>query len=347
MTIELINGMAYATLTQDQSQTDANAYSPLRYGTLGSTSSEEKLAQTFKPGYNKDIAAVDLSLRRNNSPVGAIWVEIWSVDGSSKPDALVSSEAVSNKIRTADIASGSSSDYRFYFPKGISLNTLYTYAIVLRGDYPINNNDYIKWNHYDTGSKYANGDGYKYSNSSGTWSPLYATNEDFYFKTYYADTTYPLVLCGPNSPPPNAEQPGEGHINILIPTFSVVAGDWTEYMDGGEWSYYYLQNTTTPAINDAVSWKVYLAAGTYTIYVIGMHGADRAKIGIFFNDEVDPRATIDWYNASSASNIRKSATGIVVGASGLVTLKIKVTDKNASSTNYYMGIEQIALVRTA
>lgn len=179
---ESIHGIAYpSSLTPDITHANANQLQYLRYST-----SYEKLGQTFLPGSSYQIAAVDLLLQQFGSPDGYVWVEIWNTY-SNLPTSIISSSAVSGRIRAGDITSGSSSEYRFYFPKGISLTSGTRYAIVLRGDYSISTSNYIKWAYNDS-SSYTDGQYCTYNGS--TWS---GAGYDFWFKTYYG-AAQPIFL---------------------------------------------------------------------------------------------------------------------------------------------------------
>jgi len=180
-------------LTVDQSQSEYYD----TYGiSLRTAANNEKLAQTFQPGVTKQITAVQLRLRRWDSPQGYIWVEIFATDsgvptGTALTFGADNREARSAKIHTSDFTNHSF--VNFVLPKGISLTASTTYAIVLCGDYAFNSEtNVISWD-YGTGNYYTNGAAYNYDSTNSSWSSLTPSSYDFSFKTYYGETNaFPL-----------------------------------------------------------------------------------------------------------------------------------------------------------
>lgn len=105
-------------------------------------------------------------------------------------------------------------------------------------------------------------------------------------------------------------------------------------------------------INDTIDFSLWVGPGTYDLYILG--GADTNR-GIE-TWQIDDGAgsfttlgTLDWYVASGGSNsILKTLTGLTVTGSVVRRkLRCKVASKNASSSDYFMSLEQIDLIRTA
>jgi hypothetical protein len=100
------------------------------------------------------------------------------------------------------------------------------------------------------------------------------------------------------------------------------------------------------AQNDEINFEgLSLEAGTYTVlmrvYTSNNHGIisiqlDSSQIG-----------TIDLYSGSPTPDVLASATGLTVGSDDVYQLKLKMTSKNGSSSNYYGLVHSIAFVRTA
>jgi hypothetical protein len=162
-----------------------------------------KSAQTFQPSIKKQISAIDLKLSKTGSPDGYVWVEIWNTSGDL-PTSKVIDSAVSGKIRTSDIASQGSGGgvYKFYLPKGITLEANTRYAIVvIIGNYTIyDGSNFITWRHKDPGN-YSNGRACHYDSS---WSEF--TGRDFFFTTYYGETNAIILdqlIQGAGELPPN------------------------------------------------------------------------------------------------------------------------------------------------
>lgn len=138
---------------------------------------------------------------------------------------------------------------------------------------------------------------------------------------------------------------GEGHITILpINYASIGQGTWVlaiedvKYLQG---VFYNTSNTN----GDNISYKAYLAAGTYSLRLLLMTNANGGIIDVDIDGgEV---ASFDSYSGSAAQNVFFNATGITVAVSGLKTLRFRVDGKNASGTDYYAWLTAIALWRTA
>lgn len=86
------------------------------------------------------------------------------------------------------------------------------------------------------------------------------------------------------------------------------------------------------ANGDSFSQSFVLAAGTYTLYVLGWTNTNRGKID-WYIDNVLNISGQDWYAGVLTSNIVLSGTVTVIG-SGRHILKAVVNGKNASSSDY-------------
>ena len=93
-----------------------------------------------------------------------------------------------------------------------------------------------------------------------------------------------------------------------------------------------------------IEWDVALTAGTWTlttIYLKQAHGG----IATPSLDGVD-LATFDSYSASLVWNSVAQVTNISVATDGIKELKYRTDTKNASSSDYDLGIIWITLTRT-
>lgn len=97
-----------------------------------------------------------------------------------------------------------------------------------------------------------------------------------------------------------------------------------------------------PADGDSFTHPFYLAAGSYTMKVMGYEGVGRGRID-WYIDGVKVISLQDWYAAVDANNIIKSASVTVVG-NGRHTLTCIVNGKNGASAEYYIDLTTIALV---
>jgi hypothetical protein len=100
-----------------------------------------------------------------------------------------------------------------------------------------------------------------------------------------------------------------------------------------------------PANGDSFSLSFFLAAGTYTMYVLGQTNSDHGKID-WYIDNVVAISGQDWYNGSAQTNITKSGSVTVIG-NGYHVLKGTVNGKNGSSSNYYIERTKIWFVPSA
>jgi len=142
-----------------------------------------------------------------------------------------------------------------------------------------------------------------------------------------------------------AVDPGEGALFLLPYTlYSVVAGVFTIAFSSGR-LFGQALTSDSQADQDEVTWKGYLAAGTYTI-VIG--GQEYINSGIH-KILVDGVTVMTWdaYAASLENNHREVQTGIVISTSGIKTISLKIDGKNASSGGYTSDTSMIAFYRTA
>jgi hypothetical protein len=138
---------------------------------------------------------------------------------------------------------------------------------------------------------------------------------------------------------------GEGHICILPWNFSaIIQGTWALVITASQALGFYIGNTAGQ--NDELNYKVYLAAGTYTLDLFGVLNSNNG-IATITIDGVS-QGTIDLYGTLTY-NTKGSLANIVVSTAGLKTLGIKIATHNASSSSpyYYFLFTQIALYRTA
>ena len=121
----------------------------------------------------------------------------------------------------------------------------------------------------------------------------------------------------------------------------------------GTWAYgvddaLYLNGrfTNTSETNgDNISYKVYLAAGTYTLRFHCLKGNSHGIVDIDI-DGVE-KASFDLYNAANIINQVISATGIVVAVGGLKTVRLRMDGKNGASSSYRMYLMAFSFWRTA
>ncbi len=98
-----------------------------------------------------------------------------------------------------------------------------------------------------------------------------------------------------------------------------------------------------PAINDSVSWDIWLDTGTYKLSLIHTTQNDIGIYSMQLNSVA--QGTIDGYAAGATGNVYTEITGIAV-TSGSKTFKFLMSSKNASSSNYKYAVNTIAWLRT-
>ncbi|MBA7569578.1 hypothetical protein ES708_11319 [subsurface metagenome] len=138
---------------------------------------------------------------------------------------------------------------------------------------------------------------------------------------------------------------GEGHITILAYAYDdIEAGAWGFIASGAQYCGGYIYNSTTNDA-DAIRFKVYLEAGTYSL---SLFYQKEANFGICDIDiDEDEVATVDMYAVSALANQLHTETGIVVATTGIKTITCRVDGKHASSTGYTVRISALTFWRTA
>lgn len=144
--------------------------------------------------------------------------------------------------------------------------------------------------------------------------------------------------------------PGEGHITISPLSYSaIVQGTWNWAVIGAQNNPFgtagqAFANIVTHAINDEMDFKVYLAAGSYTILLYTLTAASQGIVHVQI-DGADV-TTIDLYANPGGNNQRMSNT-FVNSVSGIKTLGLKIASKNGASSDYQFHYNMIVLWRTA
>lgn len=123
-----------------------------------------------------------------------------------------------------------------------------------------------------------------------------------------------------------------------------VAGTWQIGVDPNSiFGAYWLQSSL-PAVGDEMAWDVLLAAGVWRLEVIHLRQPNQAIYDVRLDGTV--LTTIDGYAAALTYNIIRRVTGITVAAGGRKRLSVRVTGKNASSSNMYAQVSALQLTRT-
>lgn len=118
---------------------------------------------------------------------------------------------------------------------------------------------------------------------------------------------------------------------------AVIQGTWV-FLD------YLMSLNTSNAANDQLDYKGCFSGGTYTATLWSDKDTNRAKAHLLV-DGVD-KGSFDMYAAAPTANQRTQITGIAIGG-GVRTISLKLTDRNASSSGFYMEFVRLSLQRTA
>jgi len=138
---------------------------------------------------------------------------------------------------------------------------------------------------------------------------------------------------------------GEGHIILLAQDYdSIGQGTYVTQINSSQFFNGAFYNSSL-ADGDNISYKVFLAAGTYTLRLLVMTGSNAPILDV----DIDAAevASFDLYTGSTVYNSLQSQVDIAVATSGLKTLKLRVDGKNGSSSSYKASVSVIALWRTA
>jgi len=123
-------------------------------------------------------------------------------------------------------------------------------------------------------------------------------------------------------------------------------GDWKLIAGSVSGNPFYdkLEDGLASVINDYVDFKTVLQAGTYKLVYSGDKDVNRAII-TFYVDGVSV-GTYDGYATPRVNTtLTTISSSIVIPTSKLVTIRIKVTSKNASSSGYVTAMQRIDLGR--
>lgn len=102
--------------------------------------------------------------------------------------------------------------------------------------------------------------------------------------------------------------------------------------------------TSLGAQNDAASWDVILAAGTWDAHFYVMKSTNTGIITL--NMDGASQGTVDTY-AAAAIGAKVSITGFTVSATGKKRMQVLAATKNGSSSGYFMVLFGIEFRRTA
>jgi len=135
------------------------------------------------------------------------------------------------------------------------------------------------------------------------------------------------------------------HIDVDVFEQAVASVNWDAVDGAGAGAIMNAWKKSSGAQNDSIDFNVVLIAGTWDIEVMHVKGGDHGIISV----QIDgvQQGTIDGYASSVSYNNRSTVSGVSISTTGKVTLRLKMTAKNASSSGYYGNVQHIQLRRTA
>lgn len=146
-----------------------------------STAPATLLTQQFIPGNTGPVTSVELELTRTGSPPGYIWATIETdVSGFPSGTPIATSRIVDASRLTTD-----NGRIRFVYDANSSVTQGSTYHIVLQGDYPLSDTNYVTlWG--VTTSEYPDGDASQFNFNTSTWFKCadFGGPADFWFKVF-------------------------------------------------------------------------------------------------------------------------------------------------------------------
>lgn len=96
-------------------------------------------------------------------------------------------------------------------------------------------------------------------------------------------------------------------------------------------------------------WNVPVEAGTYALHIVHRKTPASGIVTVSI-DGVDlgtpGSGGVDWYGTSATANNRVIWSGITVGATGVIAVRLRVDSKNGSSSSYAAEVQAWELVRT-
>ncbi len=121
--------------------------------------------------------------------------------------------------------------------------------------------------------------------------------------------------------------------------------NWSGFNDSLGSFYYGTEKLSNGTQNDSIEFDVLIGTGTWDLTFIYNKGNNRGIFTVTLGGA--SFGTQDAYNASSANNNKATMTGLVVTTPGAKRLKFQMATKNASSSNYYGGLQHIQLRRAS
>jgi len=186
---------------------------------LNGSTSNQKIAQTFKAIFNSNLAGITVQLLKHNAPIGNIYLELWSTS-AGVPNAMLAS---SNNINCESMPDGWGY-YMFSFADyPLTMNT--TYALVVNVTYAMSGTHFFELA-MNTTNPYADGSKFEFNGSSWSNNASY----DLYFIVATSECTVIWKPVTATEAPTYAavcadKTPGVGTITFSVSDDGI---NWTE-----------------------------------------------------------------------------------------------------------------------
>ena len=161
------------------SESNQNDYAEMR-----KTTDRAKVSQGFKISYNGYCNQATLYLSRTGTIAsGNVWAEIWSDDGTGKPNAIIGS-ASGTMAASSVSAQTTFTLYNFTFSSPSLLTAGVQYHLVFNGDYLVSTLLYVSWGMKNPTGGYGNGAMCQYDSVGAAWSSYASGGSDACFYIY-------------------------------------------------------------------------------------------------------------------------------------------------------------------
>ena len=120
----------------------------------------------------------------------------------------------------------------------------------------------------------------------------------------------------------------------------IIQGTFTDTLTASQKYQFYLGNSSKD-LNDEIHYPIFAKAGSRTLQIMGKRSSDNGILSVYLDDAL--KGTIDLYRSMTLYN-SFSPLALTLSVTKMYTLKLKVTDKNASSSNYAFFITWIRIV---
>jgi hypothetical protein len=145
---------------------------------FASPDQSERIAQSIKCTSSTNLAHFDVRIRKQGSPTGNVWIEVWTDAGDGVPGSLL---ATSNTINVATVTTSGVCDpaTRFTFGTPLAVTSGTNYVFVINGSWTPGAN-HVQWSQKIAANPYADGRSTTYGRGRGWEYQNWMSNKDWY-----------------------------------------------------------------------------------------------------------------------------------------------------------------------